>query len=447
MPFKRKIYDKLLDWKNTSNGDRAILIEGARRIGKSTIVEEFAKNEYESYILIDFSKPVPGTLELFDNVYDLNNFFFQLQFLYQKSLHERDSVIIFDEVQLFPKARQAIKHLVADGRYDYIETGSLITLKENVEKILIPSEERKMYMYPMDYEEFLWAIGQENHYELLRQAYERKMPLGNAVHKKEMESYRLYMIIGGMPQAVDAYLKTNNLQEVDKVKRDILNLYSDDIHKMDDSGRLSKIVTSIPAQLANNNSYFRPKAAAEKNIAEDTIFKLITKLESSKIALVCNKITNPNVDLSDSAVMDYYKLYLLDTGLFITLMFKDKDFTENTIYEKMLRGKLSANLGFLFENVIAQTIKGSGRELFYSSYRNEEAHRMYEVDFMFSKGNKICPIEVKSGKKYSYSSLDDFKSKYPKLIEQSYIFHTKDYEKKGDIECIPVYLASFVVEK
>lgn len=447
MPFKRKIYDKLLEWKNETKGSRAILIEGARRIGKSTIVEEFAKNEYKSYILIDFSMPAPGTLELFDNIYDLNNFFFELSFIYHKTLHKRNSVIIFDEVQLYPKARQAIKHLVADGRYDYIETGSLITLKENVEKILIPSEERKLQMYPMDYEEFLWALGQEEHYELLRQAYERKKPLGNVAHKAEMKSFRLYMIIGGMPQAVDTYLKTNNLQEVDKVKRDILDLYEDDLRKIDTSGRLSKIVKNIPSQLASNYSYFRPKKAIQKDMNEETIFKLITKLESSKIALVCNRVSNPNVDLSDTALLEYYKLYLLDTGLFITLMFKDKDFIENSIYEKLLRDKLSTNLGYLFENAMAQTIKASGRELFYSYYRNKEAHRNYEIDYLISSNNKISPIEVKSGKKYSYASLIDFIKKYSKKVDQAYVFHTKDYEKKDDIEFVPIYLASFIVEK
>lgn len=448
MPFKRKIYDKLLEWKNGSKGTRALLVEGARRVGKSTIVEEFGKNEYESYILIDFAHPRPKTIELFDDFYDLDDFFFNLQFIYGKKLYDRNSLIIFDEVQMCPKARQAIKYLVADGRYDYLETGSLISIKKNVEGIVIPSEERKIQMYPLDYEEFLWAINKSEHYDMLRMAYEKKKPLGNVFHKTAMDMYRKYMVIGGMPQAVQTYLTTNNLQDVDLVKRDILQLYDDDLRKIDSTGRLSRILEHIPSQLAHNYNYFRTRTVVEnRNLNNDKILEMVADLDSSKIVLVSEKISNPAVNLGDSVDLNYFKLYLLDTGLFITLMFKDKEFVDNTLYTKLMSGNLSANLGYLFENVVCQMLASHNRGLYYYAYRDEERHKNYEIDYIFSKDNKICPIEVKSSSNYSYSSLDNFKEKYSKLIDKRYIFHTKDYKRIDDIECLPIYLSQFLFEE
>lgn len=342
--FKRKIYDKMLQWKNESGGNTALLVEGARRIGKSTVVEEFAKNEYESYILVDFATASKEVRELFDDVSDLNYLFLQLQLQYRKDLHERRSVIIFDEVQLCPMARQAIKTLVKDHRYDYIETGSLISIKKNVGDIVIPSEERKVSMYPMDYEEFLWALGDETTFSLLRQCFEKNIPLGDAIHRKQLRQFRLYMLVGGMPQAVSAYIESNNFRKVDEIKRDILNLYEADFAKIDQTGRLSMLFDAIPAQLNKNVARFQPGTVIGKE-QSDKILELIAELKDSKTVLVSYNVNDPNTGMSSTKDLSRFKLFLSDTGLFVTLMFKDKDFTENDIYQKVLSDKLSVNLG------------------------------------------------------------------------------------------------------
>lgn len=393
--FKRKIYDKMLQWKNESGGNTALLVEGARRIGKSTVVEEFAKNEYESYILVDFATASKEVRELFDDVSDLNYLFLQLQLQYRKDLHERRSVIIFDEVQLCPMARQAIKTLVKDHRYDYIETGSLISIKKNVRDIVIPSEERKVGMYPMDYEEFLWALGDETTFSLLRQCFEKNIPLGDAVHRKQLRQFRLYMLVGGMPQAVSAYIESNNFRKVDEIKRDILNLYEADFAKIDQTGRLSMLFDAIPAQLNKNVARFQPGTVIGKE-QSDKILELIAELKDSKTVLVSYNVNDPNTGMSSTKDLSRFKLFLSDTGLFVTLMFKDKDFTENDIYQKVLSDKLSVNLGYLYENTVAQCIASNGDELFYHTIMNEETRHNYEVDFLLARKNKIVPIEVKS---------------------------------------------------
>ncbi|MGN0481070.1 MAG: ATP-binding protein, partial [Lachnospiraceae bacterium] len=345
--FKRKIYDKMLEWKRDSEGRTALLIEGARRIGKSTVVEEFAKNEYESYILIDFAVASKEVRSLFEDVSDLNYLFLQLQLQYKTDLHQRKSVIIFDEVQLCPMARQAIKTLVQDHRYDYIETGSLISIKKNVKDILIPSEERKISMYPMDYEEFLWAVGDETTYPLLKKCFEMNQPLGEALNRKQMRQFRLYMLVGGMPQAVATYIDTNNFRKVDEVKRDILNLYEADFAKIDGTGRLAMLFDAIPAQLNKNSSRYQASSVLGGE-ASDKVLELIAELKDSKTVLVSYHTNDPNAGMSNTKDLSRFKLFLSDTGLFVTLMFKDKDFTENEIYEKLLNDKLSANLGYLY---------------------------------------------------------------------------------------------------
>lgn len=441
--FKRKIYDKLLSWKNESNGKTALLIEGARRVGKSTIVEEFAKNEYESYILIDFAFAPQSVKELFKDMSDINYFFLQLQLQYKVDLIERKSIIIFDEVQFCPLARQAIKMLVKDGRYDYIETGSLISIKKNVKGILIPSEERKITMYPLDYEEFLWATGDKVTVSLLKKAFENNISLGNEVNRKILRSFRLYMLVGGMPQAVNEYINTNNFRKVDLVKRDILSLYDSDFKKIDPTGRISLLFNSIPAQLSKNASRYLVSGVIENKRANDVI-ELIAEMADSKTVLVSYQANDPNVGLSSNKNLSLFKLFICDTGLFTTLMFKDKDFTENIIYEKLLNDKLSANLGYLYENAIAQILVANGKELFYHTWLNETSKHNYEIDFLITEKNKICPIEVKSSGYKAHTSLDEFCKKYSSRILNKYLVYTKDYAREKDIIYLPIYMTMFL---
>lgn len=446
--FKRKIYSKIKEWKNSSNGKTALMIEGARRVGKSTVVEEFAKNEYKTYILIDFSTVSNDLKELFEDMSDLNYFFLQLQLQYHVELEDRKSVIIFDEVQLCPKARQAIKVLVKDGRYDYIETGSLISIKKNVKDILIPSEERKIQMHPMDYEEFLWALNDSTTMKLLKSAFEAKKSFGDQLNRKLMRNFRLYMLVGGMPQAVHEYITTNNFKKVDDVKRDIISLYEDDFRKIDSTGRLSMLFEAIPSQLNKNTKGFQTKKVLNSYKTKDTtILSLISELKDSKVVTVAYHANNPDVGLSAYKDLNQFKLYMADTGLFVTLQFKDKDFTENIIYEKLLNDKLSTNLGYLYENIVAQILTATGNDLFYYTFYQEERKRNYEIDFIISKRNKICPIEVKSSRYKIHASIDAFYEKFSERILKRYIIHTKDVSKDKDILCLPVYLTQFVAQK
>lgn len=441
--FKRKIYNKMLVWKGESDGKTALLIEGARRIGKSTVAEEFAKREYESYILIDFAKASKEIRSLFDDVSDLNYLFLQLQLQYKTDLHERKSVIIFDEVQLCPMARKAIKSLVQDHRYDYIETGSLISIRKNVKDILIPSEERKISMYPMDYEEFLWAVGDDTTFSLLGKCYEAGRGLGDLVNRKLLRQFRLYMLIGGMPQAVNEYIETNNFRKVDVVKRDILTLYEDDFKKIDSTGRLSLLFDSIPAQLNTNASRYQTSAVLGTE-SSDRILELIAELKDSKTVLVSYHANDPNAGMSNAKDISRFKLFLCDTGLFTTLMFKDREFTENIIYEKLLSDKLSANLGYLYENVVAQILAANGNELFYYTMMNPVSRHNYEIDFIIARKNKICPLEVKSSGYKTHKSLDVFTEKFSERIQNRYLIYTKDMKKDKDIFCIPVYMVPFL---
>ena len=441
--FKRKIYDKLLAWKNESAGKTALLVEGPHRVGKSTTVEEFAKNEYESYILIDFSTASPEVRELFSDLSDLNYIFLRLQLQYGTELFTRKSLIIFDEVQFCPQARQAIKVLVKDHRYDYIETGSLISIRKNVKDILIPSEERKLNMHPMDYEEFLWAQGDTITAPILRQVLAARRPLGNAVHRKILRSFRLYMLVGGMPQAVDEYLNTNNFKRVDAVKRDILSLYQDDFHKIDSTGRLSLLFDSIPAELNKNASRYQVSSVLSSGRA-DAILTLLSELQDSKTVLAAYHANDPGPGMANTRDLGKFKLFLADTGLFTTLVFKDRDFTENIIYEKLLSDKLAANLGYLYENVVAQLLASGGDELFYHTFLNKASRHNYEIDFLISRKNKICPIEVKSSGYKTHASLDAFSEKFSGRILEKYLLYTKDLQKDHDILCLPVYMAQFL---
>ena len=441
MYFKRKAYDQLLEWKNKYADKYAVLLEGARRVGKSTIAERFAKNEYRSYILIDFSKASDEEKACFDDINDINMFFLRLQALRRVDLYDHESVIIFDEVQLFPKARQAIKHLVKDGRYHYIETGSLISIKKNVKNILIPSEEMKIQVYPMDYEEFSDATG--SNYSLLEKIYEMKKGVGQQVNRKLMRDIRLYMAVGGMPQAVESYVNGDNFSMIDQVKRQIIKLYEKDFKKLDPSGNLSAIYHSIPAQLSKDGKRYRLSAAVGKRkTSKDE--KLVYELIDSKTVLPSYNSTDPGVSLSLSKDLGSYKLYIADTGLFITLMFIDRPVTENEIYAKLLSDKLPANLGYLYENLIAQMITASGRELYYHTWEKKNSTHYYEIDFLISQGSKISAIEVKSSGIGRHESLTEFNKKYSKHIKESFILSQKDIGKEGIIKYMPVYLTSFL---
>ena len=441
--FKRKIYDSMLKWKQERNGETALLIQGARRIGKSTIAEEFARKEYKSYILIDFSKVSKEVNDLFNDVFDLNYILLRLQFIFQVELYERKSVIIFDEVQLQPLARQAIKHLVKDGRYDYIETGSLISVRSKSRNIIIPSEETKIDMYPMDFEEFRWALGDKATIPLLRKAFESKTALGDAVHRKLMRDIRLYMLVGGMPQAVSAYIKTNNFMAVDRVKRDIIALYEEDFIKIDNSGRAKAIYDAIPAQLSRNTSRYQVgNAVPDEKI--DRVINIIKDMEDSMTTNIAFHTNDPNIGLALTKNQEYFKMYTSDTGLFVTLAFKDSDVTENVIYEKLLSDKLSTNLGYVYENLIAQMLRATGKNLFYHTIPYAEGKKYYEVDFIITDKHKISPIEVKSSGYKSHKSLDEFCTKYSDRIINKYVIYTKDYKREGGVEYIPVYMTLFL---
>ena len=389
--FERKIYAKMLQWKQERDGRTALLVKGARRVGKSTIVEEFARNEYKSYLLIDFSIVSQEVKSLFDDMMDLNFIFLRLQAIFHVVLQERRSVIIFDEVQKCPKARQAIKQLVKDHRYDYIETGSLISIRKNTKDIIIPSEETRIEMYPMDYEEFCWALGDQATVPLLRQFYDRGLPLGQAL-RKAMRDFRLYMLVGGMPQAINEYLDTNNLSQVDAVKREITELYFDDFLKIDPSGRASQLFRSIPSELSKNASRYQVGSvlsdSERKNLDE-----VLMDMKDSMVVYFAYHANDPNVGLSLNNDTGQYKMFVSDTGLFITLAFWDKDITENIIYQKLLSDKLSANLGYVYENIVAQMLVAAGNKLFYHTWPTESGKHNHEVDFLLSRGSKICPLK------------------------------------------------------
>ena len=442
--FKRKIYEKMLEWKWSRDGATALLIKGARRVGKSTIAEEFARNEYESYIVVDFADAPKAVWDAVDNISDRNNFFMQLQFIYGVTLHERRSAIIFDEIQKCPAARQAIKYLVKDHRYDFIETGSLLSIKKNTKDIVIPSEETRLTMYPMDYEEFRWALGDSATLPLLQTAFTDKRSFGDALTRQLMRDLRLYMLVGGMPQAVETYLNTTNLAAVDAKKREIVELYNDDFKKIDPSGKITRLFSAIPSQLSKNASRFQATSVLGRSEDKDTMDELLNDLEDSLTVNFAHHADDPNIGMPMHTSYDQYKLFVGDTGLFITLAFWDKAVTENVIYQKLLTDKLSADLGYVYENLVAQMLTAAGNRLFYHTWPTESGKHNYEIDFILSRGSKICPIEVKSSGYKTHASLDAFKSKFSSRIGQNYLVYTKDLRKDGDILLVPAFMTMFL---
>ncbi len=446
--MKRKIYDKLLDWKNTSKGDTALLIDGARRVGKSYIAENFAKKNYKSYILIDFNKANEDVCNLFVNYLDdLDTLFMYLSSYYNIKLYDRESIIIFDEVQMFPKARAAIKYLVADGRYDYIETGSLMSIRKNVKDITIPSEERHIRMYPMDFEEFLWAMDNEMLMPVIRDCFEKKKPMGQMLHRKAMDYFRQYMIVGGMPQAVEKYIQTKDFESVDITKRNILTLYREDIMKHSDGNELEieAIFDEIPAQLSKHEKKF--KLSDIKPTARMREYKQpFYWLDDAMIVNTCYNSSEPNIGLKMNMERKTLKCYMADTGLLISHAFDENGIVSEEIYKKLLFDKLSVNSGMLMENIVAQMLTAAGHKLyFFSKSSREKAEDRMEIDFLIAKSkitnkHNISPIEVKSGDRYTLSSIKKFMNKYKEQTNIPYVLHTKDLKEENGIVYLPLYM-------
>ncbi|MDD3361782.1 MAG: ATP-binding protein [Hespellia sp.] len=445
--MRRKIYQKLRDWKKESNGESALLIEGARRVGKSYIAESFGKEQYNSYLLIDFSNITKQILDVFENdSMDLDLFFNKLSVFYGITLVTRKSLIIFDEIQMYPRARQLIKHFVADGRYDYIETGSLITLKQNIEHIVIPSEEEKIVMQPMDFEEFLWALDDEVTIPYLKTCFDRRCPVGEAVHRKTMNLFRQYMLVGGMPQAVLTYAQTKDFEKTDRVKRRILELYRNDVTKFA-KGYESKVLSifdGIPSQLSKHEKKYTLSSIRKEARFRDYEDSFIW-LDEAMIINTCFNSTDPTVGLSLNSERMTLKCYMADTGLLLSLAFSDKELMEEGIYKMILFDRLSLNEGMLMENIVAQSLKTNGYKLFFysKSSRENKADRM-ELDFLISKEKRICPVEVKSSNYARHTSLDKFKKKFGKKIGQRFIIYTKDLKQADDILYLPIYMTLFL---
>lgn len=432
----------MLVWKAESAGESALLIEGPRRVGKSTIVRLFAQNEYRSHIIIDFANASTQERRLFNDISDLDYFFTRLKLLRGVSLYERESVIIFDEVQQYPVARQAIKYLVEDGRYDYIETGSLISIHKNVDTIVIPSEEETISMYPMDYEEFRWALGDTETIHLLKEMLVRKKALGDDVNRKMLRDYRLYMLVGGMPQAVSKYIETRDFIKVDKVKRGILRIYEQDFHKLDKTDKAKAIFKAIPSELYKNSTRYQMTTVLGK-VNGASVRGLVEMIEDSKTVNIAYHSNDPNVGMELTSDKSSYKMYICDTGLFVTLAFWDKKFTDNVIYQKLLNDKLDANLGYVYENAVAQALASSGNKLFYYTWLDDNKHT-FEVDFLLSRGSKLWPLEVKSAGYNTHKSLDEFCWKYSARISNRYIVYTKDLRNDGEITMIPIYMVGLL---
>lgn len=446
MIFKRKAYDRLLEWKELSAGSSAVLLEGARRIGKSTIVEEFAKKEYDDYMILDFAKENKDIRNNFiENMGDLDTFFRNLFLLKGRSLRGEKCVLIFDEVQLFPIARQAIKYLVADGRYEYIETGSLISIRKNVQDILIPSEEYRIKMYPMDFEEYLWALEDEITYEAIKNAFEKRKPLGDAIHRKIMNVFRTYMAVGGMPQAVEAYVSGKTFAQIDFIKRNILKLYEEDLAKYDTENRekASIIYKTIPEQLENKNSHFK-FSLVDKNARFKNYVDAVSFISESMIGNECINVTKPEVALELFSDRSNFKLYMGDTGLLVTQIMKSRDETDEDLYKALIIDDLGINQGMILENMVAQMLRASGHELYFHEYlykpEENEKEKKYEIDFMIVKRKKVCPIEVKSSNYKSHKSFDYLIKKYQLKMEDRYIIYTKDLKYEDGIMYIPVYM-------
>lgn len=449
--MRRRIYSKLIEWKKRDNGSTAVLLEGARRVGKSYIAKKFAEEEYDSYILVDFSNAPKSIADMFDlYIHDLDMLFKRLEIFYNVTLHERKSLIIFDEVQLCPKARAAIKHLVADGRYDYLETGSLISIRQNVKDILIPSEELAIEMYPMDFEEFLWAMEEENLFSLIKDSFENKIPLGDAIHRKAMDLFRLYIIVGGMPQAVETYIHTQDFNLVDQIKRRIINLYRNDILKYSgsDESRITRIFDEIPGQLQRHEKRFR-LADLEKGARMREYANAFFWLSDAKIVNCCYNSTAPNIGLRINEDRTSLKCYMGDTGLLISMAFDEAGNEVSEIYKKLLFDKLEFNEGMLIENVVAQMLRAAGHKLYFFSRNDSDSENRMELDFLVAKRrissrHNISPIEVKSSARYTLTSLKKSMAQYGQYLSTPYVLHTKDLAIKEGIEYIPLYMTGLV---
>ena len=445
--LKRKIYDRLVEWKNKSQGTTALLIDGARRVGKSFITRKFAENEYKSYIIIDFGNAPQDILDLFINdSANLDLFFAKLSAYYSTHLYKRNSLIVFDEVQQYPRARQLMKYLVADGRYDYIETGSLISLKKNVKDIIIPSEEEHIEMFPLDFEEFLWAMGDEVTTPLMKQCFETKTPLGQSLHRKIMNDFRQYVLVGGMPQSVLAYLNGKDFEASDEAKRRILKLYRDDVSKFAEGyeDKVFAVFDGIPGQLSKKEKKYKlsslGKQARFRNFEDSFVW-----LNEAMVVNTCFNATDPNVGLALSADYTTQKCYMADTGLLVTHAFMDNSFTENELYKAILFDKLNINEGMIMENEVAQMLRANGHKLYFYS-RSDSSHREnhMEIDFLITEGKKIAPVEVKSGNYRAHSSLDKFRKRFSAKIGNSYILYDKDVMIKDGIVHLPFYMAMFL---
>jgi len=442
--FRRKVYEELLDWKNNYAPRYAALLEGARRVGKSTVAEEFAKVNYRSYIKVDFANITRELLDVFEDIADHRLFFLRLQTVTGVTLYPRESVIIFDEIQRQPLVRQAIKYLVADGTYDYIETGSLISIKKNVKDIVIPSEEHRIPVYPMDYEEFMWAVGNDT-YSVLRDLYKMGSEVGNGTNRKLMRDFRIYMAVGGMPQAVDAYVNGKNFTEIDKIKREIINLYIDDFKKIDSSGLIGKMYESIPSQLATNKKrYMISRATGKRKTKKDE--ERLADLLDSKTVIACYNTFNPGMTLAQTRDNDTFKLYLSDIGLFTTMIFKASPKTDESIYSKLLGDKLPADLGYLYENAVAQMITSTNRASYYHTWEKKNSTHYYEVDFLLQDKTKIVPLEVKSSATKKHESIDAFCKKYSKQVSQAVLLSQKDVGKDNNLKFVPIYMLPFILE-
>ncbi|MDC7279110.1 AAA family ATPase [Butyrivibrio fibrisolvens] len=443
--FKRKAIDDLKIWKDKYAPNYAALLEGPRRVGKSTIAEIFAQENYKSYIKIDFANVTKDLLDVFEDIASLDVFFLRLQTVTDITLYPRESVIIFDEIQRQPKVRQAIKYLVADGRYDYIETGSLISIKKNVKDIVIPSEEHKIAIHPMDYEEFMWAADNDT-YGRLRELYKLNIEVGNGTNRKLMRDFRIYMAVGGMPQAVDAYVRGENFSEIDRIKRAIIDLYIDDFKKIDSSGLIGKMYESIPSQLATDKKKYQISQATQKRKTNKDVERLSDLLDS-KTVIPCYNSTNPSIALSQTKDTSTYKLYLSDIGLFTTLIFKAASKTDENIYSKLLSDKLPADLGYMYENAAAQIITATNTDLYYHTWQSKTSTHSYEVDFILQKKAKIVPFEIKSSASKKHVSMDIFCEKYSKYVLESFLFSQKDVGHDNALKFKPIYMLPFVLEE
>jgi len=444
--MKRKIYDSLLRWKNEEKGAVAVLIEGARRVGKSYIVEEFARNEYRSYILVDFAHISKTMKAVFDEyLNETDTFLMYLQNVAGVQLYERESLIIFDEVQKYPMARQAIKHLVADHRYDYIETGSLVSINENTEGILLPSEERPLQMNPMDFEEFLWALGDEMTWPFIKRCFEKRIPMG-PMHRKAMTLFRQYMIVGGMPQAVLKFIETGNFQQVDVVKRDILSLYrkSIDKHVKNYTEKVKAVWDQIPGELQKHEKKFK-LSDIEHGARYRSYESSFLWLKDARFVNMCYNVTEPQVGLKLKCDDQTFKCYMGDTGLLIAHAFDEKLVQGEELYQKLMLDKLEINEGMLVENIVAQMLVASGHKLYFYAKNSELAECRMEIDFLVEKptltnAHNISPVEVKSGKNYTFSSIDKFRYRFANQVHIPYIIHCMDYKEQSGYQFLPIYM-------